>query len=106
MDFLLIRLFSLKGGAQYVSPAPGTYTIPQGGTGSAIRTEYVRFRLRRAGCDREVFTSDALLLLHEVPGGVHRDIDRIAALVLRFAAMTKQKLVSREHMAVAAKTGA
>ena len=30
--------------------------------------EYLRLRLRRAGCDREVFTSDAVALLHEAAG--------------------------------------
>jgi len=72
----------------------------------ADTTEYVRFRLRRAGCERDIFAPDALSLLHEVSGGVYRDIDRIASLAMRAAAKTKQKLVSRDHVAVAAKTGA
>ncbi len=58
--------------------------------------EYVRMRLRRAGCDREVFSSDALMLLHETTAGAMRDIDRIAALALREAARKKRPLVERD----------
>lgn len=58
--------------------------------------EYLRFRLRRAGCEREVFTHDAIGLLHEVSGGAHRDLDRLATLALREAARRKKKLVERD----------
>jgi general secretion pathway protein A len=58
--------------------------------------EYVRLRLRRAGCDREIFSSDALMLLHESTAGAMRDIDRIAALALREAARKKRPLIERD----------
>src|SRR5512140_3487320 len=45
--------------------------------------EYVRLRLRRAGADREVFTADALTLLHQAAGSSLREIDRMATAALR-----------------------
>jgi type II secretory pathway predicted ATPase ExeA len=58
--------------------------------------EYLRFRLGRVGCEREVFTRDACRLLHEASAGAHRDLDRLAALALREAARRKKKLVERD----------
>jgi hypothetical protein len=45
--------------------------------------EYLRLRLRRAGCDRELFAHDATALLHEATAGAVRDLDRLAAAALR-----------------------
>lgn len=61
--------------------------------------EYVRLRLRRAGCDRELFASDALAALHEAAGTSLREIDRIATGAMREAARRKKKLVERDAMA-------
>ena len=61
--------------------------------------EYVRYRMRRAGCDREVFSSDAVAMLHEASSGSHRDIDRVATLALREAARHRRKLVERDLVA-------
>jgi general secretion pathway protein A len=61
--------------------------------------EYVRLRLNRAGCDRELFASEALGLLHETAGSSLREIDRIATAALREAARRKKKLVERDVMA-------
>jgi type II secretory pathway predicted ATPase ExeA len=58
--------------------------------------EYLRMRLRRAGCDREVFAGDAAALLHEATAGAMRDLDRLAAAALREAARKKRKLVERD----------
>ncbi len=58
--------------------------------------EYLRMRLRRAGCDRELFPSDAAALLHEATHGAMRDLDRLAAAALREAARNKRRLVERE----------
>jgi type II secretory pathway predicted ATPase ExeA len=58
--------------------------------------EYIRMRLARAGCDRELFASDAIVLLHEVAGSSLREIDRLATDALREAARRKKKLVERE----------
>lgn len=61
--------------------------------------EYLRMRLRRAGCDREVFASDAVVLLHETTLGAMRDLDRLAAHALRETARKKRKLVERDVVA-------
>lgn len=58
--------------------------------------EYVRFRLRGAGCERDLFPDDALAALHEQSQGALRDIDRLATASLRDASRRKKKLVDRE----------
>ena len=61
--------------------------------------QYVQLRLRRAGADREIFTADALTMLHEAAGSSLREIDRIATAALREAARRKKKLVERDVLA-------
>src|SRR5215212_12056849 len=61
--------------------------------------DYVRLRLRRAGCDRELFAPDALALLHQLAGSSLREIDRFATTGLREAARRKKKLVERDLLA-------
>lgn len=58
--------------------------------------EYLRYRMKRAGCDRDVFTHDAVALLHEAASGGMRDLDRLATGCLREAARRKRKLVERD----------
>ena len=58
--------------------------------------EYIRKRLELVGCEKEVFTSDAVAMLHEGADGAHRDLDRLATLALREAARRKKKLVERD----------
>ncbi|WP_223758733.1 helix-turn-helix domain-containing protein [Myxococcus sp. RHSTA-1-4] len=58
--------------------------------------EYLRHRLRLAGCDRELFPRDVVALLHEASEGAHRELDRLAQLCLRDAACLKRKLVDGE----------
>ncbi len=60
--------------------------------------EYLRLRLARAGCERELFSSDAIAMLHEAASGALRDIDRIATNALRDAARKKRKLVERDTL--------
>jgi type II secretory pathway predicted ATPase ExeA len=59
---------------------------------------YLRLRMRRAGCDREVFSSDAIAMLHEATLGAMRDLDRLAHAALREACRRKKKLVERDHV--------
>ena len=59
---------------------------------------YVQTRLTQAGCDRDVFTHDALAMLHEATAGAHREIDRLATAALRAAARTKRTLVERDTL--------
>jgi general secretion pathway protein A len=60
--------------------------------------EYLRFRLARVGCEREIFTADAMSLLHEAAQGSLREIDRLATRALRLAARGKKKLVEKDHL--------
>ncbi len=58
--------------------------------------DYLRHRLRLGGAgDRELFSTDAIALLHESAGGL-RDLDRLAEAALRDAWRRKKKLVERE----------
>ena len=61
--------------------------------------EYISTRLRKAGCERDVFTTDAIAMIHESSLGSLREIDRIATGSLRFAARRKKKLVERDIVA-------
>lgn len=62
-------------------------------------TEYLRMRLARVGVEREVFSSDAIVLLHEATAGAMRDLDRLCAAALRETARKKRKLVERDVVA-------
>ena len=53
-------------------------------------------RLARAGCTREVFASDAIVMLHEATAGAMRDVDRLATAALRETARRKRKIVERD----------
>jgi general secretion pathway protein A len=57
--------------------------------------DYLRHRLRIAGCDRDVFPEDAIGLLHEAAQGL-RDLDRLAHCAMKDAAKRKKKLVERD----------
>jgi general secretion pathway protein A len=61
--------------------------------------EYLRYRMKRAGSDRDVFTQDAVQMLHEAAIGGMRDLDRLATGCLREAARKKRKLVERDLLA-------
>jgi hypothetical protein len=61
--------------------------------------EYIAHRTKRAGADRELFSSDAIALFHEHTHGRLRDIDRVATDALRLAARKKLRLVDRELVA-------
>ena len=55
--------------------------------------QYLRYRLKLAGCEQELFAREATALIHEASAGAHREIDRLASLALREAARKKRKLV-------------
>ncbi len=61
--------------------------------------EYLRIRLSRVGCDKELFASDATAMLHEAASGALRDLDRVATAALGDAARRKRKLVERDVVA-------
>lgn len=58
--------------------------------------DYLRYRLKLAGGDRELFPQEAVALLHESSQGAHRELDRLATLCLREAARRKRKLLDRD----------
>ena len=58
--------------------------------------EYIRARFTAAGATKELFTSDAIAILHEAASGSLRDIDRVAHNALRITARKKRKLVERD----------
>ena len=57
--------------------------------------EYLDHRLKQAGCKRDVFSENAIAMIHEAALGRLRDIDRIASAALKVAARRKRKLVDR-----------
>lgn len=58
--------------------------------------DYLRHRLRVVGAgDRELFTGDAVAMLHEAADGL-RDLDRLAGAAMRDAWRRKKKLVERD----------
>lgn len=67
--------------------------------------EYLAIRLKAVDCDRDLFTSDAIGMLHEAATGSLREIDRIATAALRAAARRKRKLVERDAVARAIEIG-
>jgi histone H3/H4 len=48
------------------------------------------------GCERDVFSSDALAYLHEASHGHLRDLDRIANACLKLGQRKRVKVVDRE----------
>jgi len=61
--------------------------------------EYLRTRLKQAGCERELFATDAVAMLHEATLGAMRELDRLATACLREAAKRKKRLVERDVVA-------
>ena len=59
-------------------------------------TEYVAYRLKLAGSEKNIFATDAINLMHEHATGALRDIDRIAHGAMRDAARRKRKTVDRD----------
>jgi type II secretory pathway predicted ATPase ExeA len=67
--------------------------LPEGGP--ADTAEYLQHRLSKAGATREVFTSDAIALVHEATEGRLRDIDRIATAALKAGARRRLRQIDR-----------
>jgi general secretion pathway protein A len=57
---------------------------------------YVRHRLKVAGCEREIFTEEALYLVHKISNGVPRRINNVADLCLLEAANRNMPMVDGE----------
>ena len=61
--------------------------------------DYVRARIGRVGGSKDLFSPDALTMLHEAAQSSLRDIDRLATGALRVAARRKRKTVERDLLA-------
>lgn len=61
--------------------------------------EYISYRMHRCGCERDVFSSDGLALMHEASRGHLRDLDRIATACLKLAQQKKLRIVDRDLVA-------
>jgi general secretion pathway protein A len=66
--------------------------------------DYLRARLARAGCNRDLFAADAITVLHEAAGGALRDLDRLATSCLRLATRKKRKSIERDIVSRVVKT--
>lgn len=58
--------------------------------------DYLHFRTRNAGAEREIFTRDAAAYLHEATAGTLRDLDRVAAATLHEATVHSRERVERD----------
>jgi general secretion pathway protein A len=58
--------------------------------------EYVAYRVKFAGADKNLFAAEAVTLLHEHCAGALRDVDRLAQAAMRDAARRKKKSVDRD----------
>jgi general secretion pathway protein A len=58
--------------------------------------DYIRARLARVGGSKDLFTADAITMLHEATFGSLRDVDRIAHAALRVSTRRKRKLIERD----------
>lgn len=65
---------------------------------------YVRQRLSAAGATSDLFTPDALDMMHELTGGILRSLDVLATAALRVAADQDIQLVDREVVVRAHRT--
>ena len=54
---------------------------------------YLRHRLRIAGCSNEVFSEDAILLTTEATGGILRKIDVLASAALEVSVEAKNRVI-------------
>lgn len=59
-------------------------------------TDYIRARLARVGSSKDIFSADALAIVHEAAGSSLRDTDRLATAALRATARRKKKIVERD----------
>jgi general secretion pathway protein A len=61
--------------------------------------DYLRTRLARVGATKDLFSEDAISMMHEAASSSLRDTDRIATAALRIAARKKKKIVERDVLA-------
>ena len=62
---------------------------------------YIEGRIRHCGNTTPLFTKNALELIHQVSGGIMRDINRIAHSAMTGAYMSTSPQVEAEHVKAA-----
>jgi general secretion pathway protein A len=72
------------------------YRIAVGPLAPDDTADYIRARLARVGGSRDLFTADAITMLHEATFGSLRDVNRIAHAALRMSTRRKRKLIERD----------
>ncbi|HKU44980.1 MAG TPA: AAA family ATPase [Polyangiales bacterium] len=70
--------------------------VALGEASAADTAEYISHRMRRAGAERDVFSSDAIALMHEASRGHLRDLDRVTTACLKLAHKKKLRIVDRD----------
>ena len=65
--------------------------------------EYIRYRLKQAGCERPLFTASAVRRIHKYSGGVPRVINVLCDTALMGAYSRNQDKVGRKEVTTAAK---
>lgn len=70
----------------------------------AATRDYLRYRLKLAGGDPDIFEPAAVLAIHKVARGIHRLVDRIATDALTLAALDQRRLVTEEDVYNASKS--
>jgi type II secretory pathway predicted ATPase ExeA len=68
----------------------------------ADTAEYLQHRLAKAGATRELFSSDAIALLHEAAEGKLREVDRVTTAALKYGAKRKLRQIDRGVVAAVA----
>lgn len=64
--------------------------------------EYIRYRLRQAGCERSLFYPNATRLIHKLSGGVPRLINVLCDTALMGAYSSNQDKVTKKTVAISA----
>jgi type II secretory pathway predicted ATPase ExeA len=67
--------------------------------------EYLQYRCKASGNERQFLSSDAITVLHEGTNGLLRDIDRAATARLKIAARKKLTTVDRALVTEALECG-
>jgi type II secretory pathway predicted ATPase ExeA len=70
----------------------------------AATRDYLRYRLKLAGGDPDIFEPAAVLAIHKVARGIHRLVDRIATDALTLAALDQRRHITEEDVYNASKS--
>jgi general secretion pathway protein A len=66
-----------------------------------IMKEYLLHHLKLSGCDKNLFSEEAVFAIHQSSGGLLRTANHLAKTAMMAAAMEKASVVSPEHVRLA-----